>query len=207
MPSQLPHIDISTKSVFVCKLWVAENVDVEKICNWLRKHQAREISFSEDCSSDGKLWIVNFCTENEQLVTQLQNRCREKVSEYLKQKEKRIDELTRQVKQLHQNFHSLQLQLEAKNRHLTFLTVERQRIGTENIKLKQLESDHNTLRKAYQTQHSKLAELENTLKQLQSQKAESSEALNSKQNLQVEVCRFCGKPAMPGQEICLNCAR
>lgn len=209
-----PQLKVSTKSVFVCELLVTASMDAHKICNWLRANQAREINFFEKNIDNEIFWAINFCTDNERLVTQLQDRCREKAQENLQQKDQRIEELVRKVEELREKSEDLQIKLANQDTAITSLQSERERLKSENDTLERLESDYHSLQRVYQNKNSKLVEIERELKELQaknpkfrSQNNQSREVLSSRLHVWADVCLVCGKQSMPGQGICLDCSR
>jgi chromosome segregation ATPase len=210
MPTLIPQLKVTTKAIFVCELLLAATMDVDKICNWLRENHASEIIASQKDVNHKLFWAINFCTDNEQFVLQLQNRCKEKTDEALQQKEQHIEDLMSQLKAMNQKFNELQSRIENQDSIIVSLKDERERLRHRSISLRQLESDHQSLRRAYQNQHSELVEIKSELKRSQPEIIQSTnerEIVSSGIHISIDTCIICGRPAMPGQGQCLDCAR
>ncbi|MBM0740639.1 hypothetical protein JOY44_03235 [Phormidium sp. CLA17] len=198
-------------------------MDVDKTCDWLRSNHVWEITSSQKDLNYEALWAINFCTDNEQLVSNLQKRCsdlhnkyKEKTDEALKQKDKRIEHLINQLDGLHQKFGDLQSKLVKQSSAIVGLEDEKKRLMRENASLGQLKSDNQSLKRAYQNKNSDLIEVRKDLKRLRQRSTsftdeteivDEKEAINSRVYIPLDVCIVCGKPAMLGQGQCLDCAR
>ena len=223
MPTILPQLTVTTKSVFVCELIFVPAIDVDKICNWLRSNHVWEITSSQKDLNHEALWAINFCTDNEQLVSNLQkrcsdlhNNCREKTDEALKQKDKRIEHLINQLDGLRQELEVLQSKVLNQSSAIVTLEDEQKKLRHKNAVLGQLESKNQYLREAYRDKCSDLIEIRKDLKRLRQRNTSSTdeieivddrEAINPRVYIPLDVCVVCGKPAMLGQGQCLDCSR
>lgn len=215
----VPWIKVLKTSVFVCELTIPANLNADKICDWLRSYNVNNLSFSEINDNNCKFWVINFDTENESLVLQLQARCKEKVYETLKDKEKQIQELNQQFNDLQQRLGKIYLKVSDKEEIIKYLELKHER---KNSNLKQLKSLYKDLHQRYLDKSVKLDSYEKELKQLRIQivelknkeskqkKAQFSENNNQpsfSEQIPIEVCMYCGRSAMPGQGICLECSK
>lgn len=214
-----PWIKVLKTSVFICELTIPANLNADKICNWLRSYNVNNLNFSEVNDKNYKFWVINFDTENESLVLQLQARCKEKVYEILEDKEKQIQELNQQFNDLQQRLGKIYLKVSDKEETIKSLGLRYER---KSSNLKQLKSLYKDLHQRYLDKSAKLDSYEKELKQLRIQivelknkeskqkKAQFLENNNQQsfsEQIPIEACMYCGRSAMPGQGICLECSK
>lgn len=216
----LPRIEVTQKLLFTCELLLPSRINVENFKKWLSAGRATEVCFSEVLKNSEKFWSVHFCTEDESLVIKLQARCRQLALDTLKERDDKIAKLSHKITTLDEQIQASQNAESLHSKRMALLQDEITRLRPEVSKLKEIESQYKSLGRTYRIQNKKLALLEKQVGSSNAEHSGNSNAQAGNTNISeritahipvdiwpVNVCIICGKASMPGQGICLGCAR
>ncbi|MBE9115479.1 hypothetical protein IQ249_06155 [Lusitaniella coriacea LEGE 07157] len=185
-----PWIEV-LKKVFVCELIIPENLNRERICTWLRSNHAGNVSCYYKNINNQRAWIIQFSTEDEKLIRRLQDRCKEKAFDSLKNKGIENQNLKKSVKDFRETVKGLRESIK--------------KLEDDNNRLRGIEYDRQILLKKYQLSDEKNSRIIKELNMLKYQK-DREELPRKELTHSSDICMLCGKPAIPGEGICRSCS-